>query len=188
MKAEIRKAILAKRYLLSPEEIIRKSSQIKKRLFEVTEFKTSNCIAFYISFRNEVRTHEMVKEALGLGKKIIVPVVEREKTLSLCEIKDFEEELGIGKFGLLEPKSEYRRQVDLSELELVIVPGIAFDENGNRIGYGGGYYDNLLSQLAGIPFIGLAYELQIIAQIPTADYDIPVHKIITESRIITCEH
>ncbi len=188
MKAELRKAILAKRNLLTPQQITAKSLQIKQKLFNMVEFKKAICVCFYVSFKNEVSTHEMIKEALQLGKRIVVPVVESEKTLSLCEIKDFAQEMGIGKFGILEPKSEYRRQVDLSELELVVVPGIAFDENGNRIGFGRGYYDNLLSKMVGLPFIGLAYDLQIVTRIPATDCDIPVHKIITESRIVTCHN
>jgi 5-formyltetrahydrofolate cyclo-ligase len=129
----------------------------------------------------------MIKEALKLGKMIAVPIVEKEKTLSLSELKDFENELEVGKFGILEPKLEYRRRVNLEEVELVIVPGIAFDKNGNRIGYGGGYYDYLLKKMKDVSFIGLAYELQIVTQIPIEEKDISVHKIITEDRIIKCQ-
>jgi len=187
MKADLRKAILAKRNLLTTQEIASKSLKIKKKLFNLVEFKEANFISFYISFRSEVKTHEMIKEALMLGKRIGVPIVESEKKLSLSELKEFDNELEMGKFGILEPKFRYRREVNLEEVELVIVPGIVFDKNGNRIGYGGGYYDYLLSKMKGVSFIGLAYELQIVHQVPVEDYDIPVHKIITEDRIITCK-
>lgn len=187
MKTDIRKAILSKRDLLTTQQIARKSLEIKKRLFNLLEFKEATLISFYISFRSEVQTHEMIKEALRLDKRVVVPIVEREKILSLSELKDFDNELEIGKFGILEPNLKYRREVNLSEVELVIVPGIVFDKNGNRIGYGGGYYDNLLSRMKCVPFIGLAYELQIVPQVSAEEYDIPAHKIITEERIMVCQ-
>ncbi|MEW6096269.1 MAG: 5-formyltetrahydrofolate cyclo-ligase [bacterium] len=187
MKTDLRKAISEKRNLLTTQEITSKSLKIKERLFNLEEFKKASIISFYISFRSEVQTHEMIKEALRLDKRVAVPIVESEKVLSLSEIKDFDNELKIGKFGILEPKLECRRKINLEEVELVIVPGVVFDERGNRIGYGGGYYDNLLNKMKGIPFIGLAYELQIVNHIPVEDGDIPVHKIITEKRIIICQ-
>lgn len=187
MKQELRKTILAKRNLLTTKEIEEKSLEIKKRLFGLLEFKEAILISFYISFRSEVQTHEMIKETLRFDKRVVVPIVEREKILSLSELKDFDNEIEIGKFGILEPNLKYRREVNLSEVELVIVPGIIFDKNGNRIGYGGGYYDNLLSRMKCVPFIGLAYELQIVPQVLAEGYDIPVHKIITEDRIMVCQ-
>lgn len=186
-KSSLRRTILAKRNLLTTQQIMGKSLAIKKKLFDLIEFKNSTLISFYVSFISEVKTHQMIKEALRLGKRVAIPIVERQKTLSLSELKDFDNELEIGKFGILEPKLEYRRKVNLEEVELVIVPGIAFDENGNRIGYGQGYYDYLLSKMKGIPFIGLAYELQIVPQIQVGERDVAVHKIITEDRIITCK-
>ncbi|MEW6617736.1 MAG: 5-formyltetrahydrofolate cyclo-ligase [bacterium] len=184
MKTDLRKAILARRDLLTIQEITAKSFKIKGRLFDLAEFKESAFVCFYVSFKSEVQTHQMIKETLMLNKKVAVPIVERNKSLSLCELKDFDKELEVGKFGILESKLEYRRPVDLSKVKLVIVPGVVFDKNGNRIGYGGGYYDNLLSKMCGIPFIGLAYELQIVNDVPAEDRDIPVHKIITENRVI----
>lgn len=186
MKQDLRKTILDKRNLLTTQEITQKSLEIKKRLFNLPEFKNANCISFYISFRNEVKTYEMIKEALKLDKRVFVPVVEEKRVLSLSELKDFNNELEIGKFGILEPKVEYKRKVNLKQVVLVIVPGVVFDEKGNRIGYGGGYYDNLLNKIKDGLFIGLAYEFQIVSQIPATESDVPVHKIITENRIITC--
>lgn len=186
IKQDLRKTILVKRDLLTAQEITQKSLEIKKRLFNLLEFKEARWISFYLSFRNEVKTYEMIKEALRLDKRIVVPVVEEKRSLSLSELKDFEHELEIGKFGILEPKVEYKRKVNLEKVELIIVPGVVFDTKGNRIGYGGGYYDNLLPKIKNGLFIGLAYECQIVPHIPTKDSDIPVHKIITENRILTC--
>jgi len=186
MKSNLRKTILEKRNLLSPEEITSKSLEIKQRLFNLKKFNEVTIISFYVSFRSEVETHEMIKEALEIDKRVVVPLVKKEKELSLSELKNFDE-LEMGKFGILEPKAEYRREINVEEVELMIVPGVAFDEKGNRIGYGGGYYDNLLVRMKKIPFIGLAYELQIVQEIPKEESDIPVHKIITEDRIIRCK-
>jgi len=186
MKSNLRKIILEKRDLLSPKEITRKSLEIKQRLFNLKEFNEVTIISFYVSFRSEVETHEMIKETLRLDKRVVVPIVKKKKRLSLSELKNFNE-LELGKFGILEPKVAFRREINLEEVELVIVPGVAFDEKGNRIGYGRGYYDDLLTRMKKIPFIGLAYELQIVPEIPKEERDIPVHKIITEDRIIRCK-
>jgi 5-formyltetrahydrofolate cyclo-ligase len=84
----------------------------------------------------------------------------------------------------LEPKSDKIKEIPLEKIELIIVPGVGFDEDGNRIGHGKGYYDNLLRNSQKILHIGLAFESQIVKKIPTNSYDIPIKMIITEKRII----
>ena len=159
---------------------------IKERLFRSPEFINAKTIMFYVSTKDEVKTEFMIKDALKLGKKVVVPISDlKKRTLHLSEIKDFDNELEPGVFNILEPEKEFLRPVSAEEVDLVIVPGVAFDEEGDRIGYGMGFYDRFLRTIRKhVPVIGLAYELQIVDDIPVDDTDVTVDKIVTEERII----
>ena len=130
----------------------------------------------------------MIKKALENGKRVIVPISEiEERNLSLSELKDYDSELEPGTFNILEPKREFRRLVSPDELDLIIVPGVAFDPSGNRLGRGMGFYDRFLKKVKdNIPIIGLAYDFQVLEKIPANKTDIKVNKIITERRITEC--
>ncbi len=185
-KEEIRKKILKKRLSLPVEDIKDKSQKIFLYLTETVEYRNSQNIMFYVATRSEVQTEEMIKSSLKLGKNIFVPVILTECTnLAPSKLIDFDNELEMGKKGILEPKKEYCKYSPLGNIDLIIVPGVSFDLSGNRIGRGFGYYDNFLRKIS-IPtkVIALAFEMQIIEKIPSDKNDIPVHKIITEKRII----
>lgn len=178
----IRKQVLT---LRNKEDVSSKSEDIKKRLFALPDFKSANTILFYVSKANEVETREMIKDALN-SKRVVVPIIEKRKRLTLSEIHSLDE-LEKSTFGVFEPKKEFVRPLRPENIDLIIVPGIAFDINGNRIGYGQGYYDRLLKRTRTIPFIGLACESQLVLKIPCDSQDVPVHKIITEKRVIECK-
>ena len=184
-KEEIRKRILSLRDSQTEEEMRSKSELIQKRLFNLPEFKKAKTIMFYVATRSEVRTEQMIKVALKQGERVVVPISDvKNRKLILSELKDFDE-LEPGTFNILEPKKEFIRRVSPEEIDLVITPGIAFDKDGDRIGYGMGFYDNFLSSLKKrIPVVGLAYELQMVDDIPVNDKDVTVDKIVTEERII----
>ncbi|MDD5014444.1 MAG: 5-formyltetrahydrofolate cyclo-ligase [Atribacterota bacterium] len=185
-KEEIRRKILKKRLSLPSEDIKGKSRQIFLSLTETVEYRKSQNIMFYVATRSEVQTEEMIKASIRAGKNIFVPVILTEcNNLAPSKIFDFNNELKIGKKGILEPKKEYQRLFFPENIDLIIVPGIAFDLDGNRIGRGFGYYDNYLREISiSTKIIALAFEIQIIEKIPADKNDIPVHKIITEKRII----
>jgi len=189
MKKKIRREFKAKRDLLSKEELIEKSSEIKKKVFELKEFKKAKTIFSYISFKSEVRTSELIKESLKKKKRIIIPITDfKQNKLYLSEIKDFEKELEPTLIGLFQPKREFLRPVNAKELDLIIVPGIAFDEKGNRIGSGKGFFDKFLSELPKkIPVIALAFESQLAKEVPCECHDMKVEKIVTEKRVIECK-
>jgi len=184
-KEEIRKRILSLRDSQTEEEMRSKSELIQKRLFNLPEFKKAKTIMFYVAMGSEVRTEQMIKQALKQGKRVVVPISDvKKRKLILSELKDFDE-LKPGTFNILEPKKEFIRPVSAEEIDLVIVPGIAFDKKGNRIGYGMGFYDKFLTSLKKrIPVVGLAYELQIVDAIPVDDKDVTVNKVITEKEVI----
>lgn len=184
-KQFLRRELLNKRNQLTKDEILQKSKKIKEYLFSQQEYKESKRIMSYVSFGSEVITFEIIKQAILEWKEIFVPItIKKEKKLLLSQIFDFEE-LVVSTYGILEPKKEYIRPINYDEIELVIVPGIAFSITGYRIGYGGGYYDRFLSNVK-CPKIGLSYEMQIVNEISVDKYDVKLTKIITEKSVIIC--
>jgi len=185
MKEKLRKEIKQKRKKLSKEENRKKSLEIKKRLFELKDYTDAKIVLFYISYNFEVFTHDMIREALK-NKKIVVPISnKRDFTLILSKINAWNN-LELGAYGILEPKKSCIKEISEEKIDLIIVPGVAFDEKGNRLGHGKGYYDRLLEKTKA-KSIGLSFELQIVKKIPTKENDMPVDMIITEKRIINCK-
>jgi len=184
MKEILRKEIKEKRRNISKEENRKKSKEIKEKLFNLREYKDARVVLFYISYNGEVFTHDMIKDALE-DKKVVVPISNKEdNTLSLSKLDSWDD-LELGSYGILEPRKICMQEVQIDNIDLIIVPGVGFDLNGNRMGHGKGYYDKLLEKSKAI-HIGLAFELQIIDKIPTEEHDISLNKIITESRVINC--
>ena len=193
MKKRLREKLLKKRDSIPLELKVLKETAIEKRLFELEVFKKSKSILMYVSFRSEVDTRNYLDNMLRSGKKLILPVVDaRHNVLKLYELKDTSE-LAPGYMGIPEPNIRENRRVTIKDIDLVVIPGTGFDTKGNRLGYGGGYYDRLLSfeskQLAKvehIPTIALAFEEQLGEDIPAEPHDITVDMIITDERLIDC--
>lgn len=188
MKKKLRKKLLEVRKNLDKNEIFQKSELIKNNLFELIEFKKAETVLYYVSYDNEVYTHNMIKECFSMEKNVIVPISDKEnRRLILSKLEDWNE-LESGSYGILEPRKEKIKEIPITEIDLIIAPGVGFDENGHRIGHGKGYYDNLLRESKNVLIIGLAFEVQIVKKIPTDSHDLPVHKIVTERRVIDCDH
>jgi 5-formyltetrahydrofolate cyclo-ligase len=185
MKKDIRKLVQQRRHRMSASEVTQKSMFIKDRLFGLAAFKKAGTLLFYISYGNEVRTHEMIQECLRTGKKVAVPCTDaKNRQLSLSELRQWED-LGVGAYNIKEPRIECRCELSLDAVDLVIVPGVAFDCAGHRIGHGMGYYDRLLSQNVHALKVALAFELQVVDTIPTEHHDVTVDMIITEERTVS---
>jgi 5-formyltetrahydrofolate cyclo-ligase len=186
MKRKLRKELIEKRKNIPKNKVLEKSNKIKKILFEIDEFKQASTILFYVSYDNEVYTHDMIKESKKMGKRVVVPFSDKaNRRLILSELDNWSS-LKPGSYGILEPSKDEIKEFSIEKIDLIIVPGVGFDESGRRIGHGKGYYDNLLKKLKDSLIIGLAFELQIIDKIPVNKHDIPVKKIITENRLIDC--
>ncbi len=186
-KKTIRQEILLKRDAI-PENIKEeKDTAITQRIIRLPEFTNAKTILFYASFRSEVDTIEMIKISLSHGKQIILPRVDKEnKKLLLYKIKDINE-LAQGYMGILEPSVSEGKLTGLNDIDLIIIPGAAFDVSGSRLGYGAGFYDRLLAGMKKkIPIIAPAYEEQIVDDIPSGPHDVKVTKIITDRRVIDC--
>lgn len=160
-----------------------KDRAIRALLLELEEFSAAGKILFYASFRTEVQTGPIIEEALIQDKKVLMPKVnEQERRLSKHVITSLED-LTDGYQGIPEPNNEHTMKVE--EIDLIIVPGVAFDTEGWRIGYGGGYYDKLLPRVKGTrPIVALAYEEQLFDEIPYEEHDVGVDIIITDRRIL----
>ncbi|QNO16001.1 5-formyltetrahydrofolate cyclo-ligase [Alkalicella caledoniensis] len=186
LKKQLRKEVLECREAISYEIIQDNSSKIHNKLKALNQYQEAQCIMLYLSFKNEVRTQEIITELFSKDKRVFIPVtVHKTKELIVSELLDLENDLEIGNFGVLEPKKEALRPVSPEIIDLVLVPGVAFDQRGYRIGYGAGYYDRFLPKLKeGTPTIALAHEVQMIEHVPNEDFDIPVQYILTHDRIL----
>lgn len=159
------------------EEIrCRKSEQIKEELFRSSLFRKARTVMCYVSFGGEVRTQDLIKEARQSGKIVVVPVCGCNRHMKPCLFPE-DGKLKKGLYGIDEPVN--RKFIGCEDIDLIIVPGLAFDKAGNRLGRGKGYYDNFLRQIPStVPSVGLAYDFQVVTQIPAAEHDTALTKII----------
>lgn len=176
-KEQIRSKILLKLKTQKEEDRYRKSKIIKEKLFRTKVFKKAKIVMFYLSHAGEVDTREMTRKAQQKGKTIVVPVCDpKTDAIIPCRIRS-NAKFKKGLYGILEPIQKCR--VPLKKIDLAIVPGIAFDRKGNRLGRGGGCYDRFLELLPkNTPTIGLAYNFQILPFLPVKPHDISVDRII----------
>jgi len=189
LKKEIRHQVLSRRDSLSTDERINLSRKICNNLLSLDEFKSAKTVHFFLTTRSEVITEEAVRRSLLLGKDVVVPVMDKKhRRIMLSKLSDYDNELMIMHHGIHEPKPEFVRHVNLNEVDLMVLPGVAFDKSGHRLGYGAGYYDRLLEEEHTRPVLtALAFELQIVDQIPVAGHDVHVDIIVTEDRVIRCK-
>ena len=183
-KKVIREEILAKRKKLGKETRDIYSKEILEKILSSSYYKNAKTIMTFVSFSDEVNTHEFMKRAIADGKRIVVPITFPENhQLKPSQLKAFNE-LEPGFYNILTPKEEFIRFIDPQEIDLVITPGVAFRRDGYRVGYGGGYYDRFLSKIPNTPTIAICFDMQIVDDLPTDHYDIPVDYIYTEKNII----
>lgn len=187
MKDAVRKQVLQARNRLSAEEVCLLSEKVLNNLRKQSFFNNSAHIMVYLDFKNEVKTDLIINYCLENNKNVYVPIcIPETHELCISGITSLEE-LQSGHFGIREPKPEYIRLFDSRLVDLLLVPGVAFDSSGNRIGYGAGYYDRFMRRLEpGVTKAALAYSFQIIDTIPSGEYDIPMDYIVTEKGTISC--
>ena len=181
MKHKIRSHIKEKLSSHSELEKNKKSGIIKDRLFNEKAFKEAKVVMFYVSLKDEVSTMSMIDEAIKIGKRVCVPVIiKEEKRLIAGEIKNRIADLERQHFGIYQPKAGHVKEVPLEDIDLIIVPGIAFDKKNVRLGRGHGYYDRFLCAVPNkTRTVGLAFDFQVVEDLPQDSHDIPVWKTIT---------
>jgi len=185
-KAALRKHVLARRDSIPVSVRKLKDRAIAERLFGLNEIQQATTVFFFASFRSEVDTFNMIRRSLEEGKRVALPRVEGAD-LGLYLITSLDE-VAPGYMNIPEPAVlADDRKVGISDVDAVIVPGAAFDRNGNRIGYGGGFYDRLLAGMQrATPIIAPAYEEQVIDAVPAEQHDKKVSIIVTDRQEIRC--
>ena len=164
------------------------SRQIVAKFMELPEYQAAETVMFYVDVRAEVRTRYDLEAALASGKRIVVPYC-LDGELELFHLESMEE-LELGMYKILEPRSELRecheKHLEPRDLDLIMVPGVAFDQEGGRTGHGKGYYDKLLEHArSDTPLVALAFECQMFDAIPMQEHDIYMDKVITETAVYT---
>lgn len=178
-KKALRAEIKARRALLTGREVASMSAKIAGHLRALPEFKRAAVVHSYVAWQNEVRTQEIMRELLARGLRVIVPCINRTtRKLEHFQISDLAD-LQPGAFGIFEPKLEKRIRCELDEIDLVLVPAVAVDKNGNRLGYGGGYYDDFLEKLSATK-VALVFSRQVVEEVPTRPEDQKVDIVVTE--------
>ncbi len=182
MKNSLRTKTLEKRTSLKKEFVIRRSFEILKRLEALKEFVMAENIMVYVPVRNEVDVLPLIKEFLhGKKKRIVVPYM-CDDDIKISRLKDISD-LESGHFCIPEPKPDKIICFPKEKIDIVLIPAIVFDKSGYRVGYGKGCYDRFLKDLRALK-VGLAYDFQIVDNVPKESHDIPVDVIITEEQVI----
>ena len=173
-KKELRKAIREKKRAMSAEEIEQKSQALTEAFLRSAAYQSAKTIYGYLPYNQEVRTVPMLEQALRDGKRVAVPKCYGDEMRFI-----WMEDLSLvekGYAGIPEPIADGPIADD--ETALVLMPGMAFDREGHRIGYGGGFYDKFLAREENHPKVALCYDFQMVPHLETEEYDIPVDKVI----------
>ena len=184
-KEEIREKYRKIRAQIPSETRKHADSQIAERLFNRPEYRDARIIYCYMSFKDQADTASIIDESLRLGKQVALPRVSGKRKMEFFFISG-QKDLVTGFMGIKEPAGYCLEASAPSEDALVLLPGLAFDRSGARLGYGGGFYDTYLAKHAGCKKAALAYSAQIAPEIPTEPVDVKTDMIITEKELIIC--
>lgn len=183
LKKELRKRIQNKRNSLPIWDRKKRSKIIAEKFFGTAYYNNSNNILIFYPFRSEVDVTIIIRHALKNKKNIILPRIH-DQELKLFYVDNLKKQLERGAYGIMEPIIGLCRPAKISDIDLVVVPGISFDKNLNRLGYGGGYYDKLLLHIPeGVKKIALCFDIQVVDSIPVSEHDIKVDILITDTKI-----
>lgn len=182
-KQALREKFLALMKSISAEEQKTKSETIQNRVIQHPFFQKSQVIMLYASIQYEVLTEKIMEEAVKKGKQVILPRVDSNKhQLVAYKVSNLKTDLSRGVYGILEPRTERCQPCNLRDIQWILVPGLAFDKSGRRLGRGLGYYDRFLSQFTPtIPTAGLAYDYQITDFLPTDSHDVVLDEVISNA-------
>jgi len=180
-KRPIREKLLAERRHLSAEACLRLSLAVQTRFLASEAYRQACSLGLYSPLLNEVQTELVARRCRADGKLLVYPRV-RGAELQFVELTA-DGALAPGAYGILEPVGD--RVVSLAELELLVVPGVGFDLDGNRLGFGKGYYDRALADAPGVLVtVGFAFEFQVVEQLPVAAHDCRLSLLVTEQRLL----
>ena len=173
-KKELRRAIRERKRAMTEEEIVSRSARLGELFAQSEAYRNAATIYGYLPYNQEVRTVPMLEQAIRDGKKVAVPKVYGD-TMKFINLEDLSQ-VEKGYAGIPEPIAD--EPVAHDETALVLMPGLAFDPQGHRIGYGGGFYDKFLAAEPSHPTLALCYEFQMLPQLDTEEHDIPVNTVL----------
>lgn len=179
-KAKARERMKEMRAALTSKYVNDNSERIFEQLTGLDEIKGANNVLIYSHFANEVKTGGLAGWLLFYGKQVFLPVVDGDRLL-IANMKSAAFELN--KYGIAQPKKRDAAFAQPDDMDVIICPGLAFDRNGSRVGFGKGYYDGLLAGVRGIK-IGLAYDFQIVGKIDTEPHDVVMDMVVTPREVI----
>ena len=177
-KRVLRRTVLGRRRRLGAEERARLGSLVAERALSLEEVGGARVVLAYASFGTEVPTDPVIEGLLASGRTVLLPAVDGEH-LRAAPVASLEE-VAPGYRGIREP---VRREAVDAAADVIFVPGVAFDEAGRRLGYGGGFYDRFLAGATGLR-VGLCFETQLVGEVPAGSSDVPVEVIVTEERVV----
>jgi len=183
-KQELRREVLAMRAALPEEERAHRSRQAARRLLELPALSSSQTIMAFYPFQDEIDTRIFMEEARKRGKELWLPRTEVAARRLTPYVYRSEEELRSGVYGIREPDPELSCLADVSRLDAIVLPGVAFDRTGGRLGYGGGFYDRFLAALQRKPLlIGYAFSIQVVDRVPLEEHDYLLDFVVTDEAV-----
>ena len=185
-KMEMRKSILAVRRGMTAEAVANGSKRFAEHLCDWPVYKAAKNIMLYLAMPDEPHLEQVITQALAAGKTVCVPHMRETRGLMDAAIIADLNDLVVGQFNLLTPNPATLKLLDPGELDLIIVPGVAYDNGGRRLGMGAGYYDRFLLKANKAELIGAAWAAQILETVPIDEHDRPVNYLLTEDGIFTC--
>ncbi len=186
-KAALRAEMLAKRNAMTADEVAAKSAAITAEVLALRTYQEASTVCGYMAIGNEVRTREILLDALAAGKTVLLPRVQKNpKRLSLHAVTSLDD-LVPGPYGILEPGGDVPEH-ELTTGDFCFVPGLAYDTLGYRLGYGGGFYDRLIepAEKLSVGFYALSFLQQLVSVVPTQANDQVIDYIVTEAGMIDC--
>lgn len=184
-KARLRKELLDLRLRIPAELSASASNAVRQHLQPLPVWQKARAVAATVAFRGEIESYPLLEEVLRSGKRLCLPRVSPDKSrLTFHVVKDLKV-LSPGTYGILEPPA--KEPVDIRSIDLVLVPGLAFDRQGYRLGFGAGYYDQVIPLMSpDAAAVGLCYSFQVLDRVPRAPHDVPVHALLTEKGFMPC--
>ena len=179
---ELRVQIKLRRQQESMLNVLEMSARIGERIIAMPEYRKAQRIFCYYALPMEVQTAGLIREMLREGKEVYLPVTNKDHTMKAVRLRS-PEAVHKGAFRVMEPDGT--DEIDPSELDLILTPGLAFDRAGGRIGYGAGCFDRFLPRCRGL-IVGLALEMQMVDQVPMEPHDVYMHRVVTEKAEYDC--
>ena len=186
-KKQLRQRMLTRRRGLPASEIVSGSEKIAEYLYGWPIYRQANTVMLYLAMADEPQTDAMISHARADGKTVCVPMLREEYGLMDAARIDGPDDLVTGKLGLRMPDPTKAQLISPGTIDLIVIPGVAFDTAGHRLGMGAGYYDRFLPQADRACRLGLAWSFQVTGVVPQGLYDVTMHYLLTEGGIISCE-